>query len=264
MDRTDKLVGSTPAPSFPPLEQATSERQQIDAIRDWPVSRDSRRAMFAPLHYESGYAYPLVVWLHSPGPNNEQQLLRVMPLISVRNYVAVAPRGFSARDADRAGFPCDWPQTDEHIFEAERRILAAIRAASRKYHIARHRVFLAGFHSGGTMAFRMAMDYPDRFAGVISLCGPFPRTRCPLRRLPDVRQLSVFLAVGRESTDFNPPAACDDLRLFHTAGISVSLRQYPCGQELIPQMLRDVDRWLIEQITSGTANPGGQGTGRPK
>jgi hypothetical protein len=47
--------------------------------------------VFAPLHYEPNYAYPLVVWLHAEG-TDEQDLSRVIPRISMRNYVAVAPR----------------------------------------------------------------------------------------------------------------------------------------------------------------------------
>ena len=47
--------------------------------------------LFAPLHYEPNYAYPLVIWLHGPG-DDERQLLRVMPLVSMRNYVSVGPR----------------------------------------------------------------------------------------------------------------------------------------------------------------------------
>ena len=47
-----------------------------------------------------------------------------------------------------------------------------------------------------------------------------------------------------------PEKVCENLRLFHTAGMSVTLRQYPCGHQLAPQMLRDMDRWIIEQVTS--------------
>ena len=45
----------------------------------------------APLHYERNYAYPLVVWLHGPG-DNERQLQRIMPLVSMRNFVSIGPR----------------------------------------------------------------------------------------------------------------------------------------------------------------------------
>ena len=44
------------------------------------------------MHYAPGYAYPLIVWLHGSG-SDERQLQRIMPLVSMQNYVAVAPRG---------------------------------------------------------------------------------------------------------------------------------------------------------------------------
>ena len=44
-------------------------------------------------------------------------------------------------------------------------------------------------------------------------------------------------------------------RFGDTAGLSITLRQYPCGHELMPQMLSDVDRWIIEQITAPQPAP---------
>ena len=102
--------------------------------------------------------------------------------------------------------------------------------------------------TGGTMAFRIAMNYPDQFAGVLSICGPFPTDHRPLGRLAAARHLPVFLAVGRDSSEFSPAQACENLKLFHSAGMSVSLRQYPCAHELTPDMLADVDRWVMEQV----------------
>ena len=60
-----------------------------------PSTRGTDCALFAPLHYEKNYAYPLIVWLHGPG-GDEGQLKRIMPCISTRNYAAVAPRGTAA------------------------------------------------------------------------------------------------------------------------------------------------------------------------
>ncbi len=206
------------------------------------------RAVFAPLHYERNYAYPLLIWLHGTG-DDERQLMRIMPVVSMRNYVAVAPRGVSLARADGTETR-GWSQSPEHVLQAEQRILDCIEDAERRFHISPHRVFLAGFGSGGTMAFRMAMNLPSRFAGILSIGGGFPRGQCSLRQWSEARRLAVFLAVGRDSLEYPPTAACDDLRLFHAAGLSVTLRQYPLGQELSPQILRDIDRWIIEQITS--------------
>ena len=43
--------------------------------------------------------------------------------------------------------------------------------------------FLAGFDAGGTMAMRIALSHPSRFAGVLSLCGAFPTGRTPFGNL---------------------------------------------------------------------------------
>src|SRR5262249_16714493 len=90
-------------------------------------------AFFSPLHYERNYAYPLIVWLHGPN-DDERQLRRIMPLVSMRNYVAVAPRGTCTSDSiaenaeqSRPGF--SWTQTADKISQAEQGVFTAIQAA---------------------------------------------------------------------------------------------------------------------------------------
>jgi phospholipase/carboxylesterase len=206
---------------------------------------DGSHAFFAPLHYEPKYAYPLLVWLHGPGHDDERQLVRIMPMISMRNYAAAAPRGFGG------GKPktLDWPQDLHSIEAATQRVFDCIGAARERFNIAAGRVFLGGFDGGGTMAVRIALNRPECFAGVLSLGGALPRGHHPLGQLVAARRLPAFLAMGRDSEIYGPEKACDDLRLLHTAGVSVTLRQYPCGHELSEQMLRDVDRWIMEQIS---------------
>ena len=169
-----------------------------------------------------------------------------MPLISMRNYAAAAPRGFRGADAVRLG----WPQTPEMIEAAAHRVFDCIEAAAKRFHVSRTRIFLAGFDAGGSMALRIAMKHPESFAGVLSLGGAFPSAHQPLACLVSARKMPAFLAVGRDSQVYGPEEACNDLRLLHTAGISVTLRQYPCGHQLTEQMLRDVDRWIMDQVTA--------------
>ena len=217
-------------------------------------------ALFCPLHYEPNYAYPLIVWLHGPA-DDERQLNKIMPLVSLRNYAAVAPRGTALAGAIRSkGFASGgngsagwaWSQAEGHIRAAEERALAAVAAASERFHISPTRVFLAGFDCGGTMALRIGLQHPDRFAGVISVCGEFPLGNAPLSRLIDARRLPVLLATARDSKRFPPERACENLRLLYAAGMSIHLRQYPVGHELNSQMLADIDRWIMEQINSPT------------
>lgn len=210
-------------------------------------SLDFPHALFAPLHYTPGYAYPLIVWLHGRG-SDERQLQRIMPLVSMQNYVAVAPRGMRMPEAEGEREGYGWLQSDEHIRHAEQRVFDSIELAAHKYHIEPRRIFLGGFDVGGTMALRLAMSHPDRFAGVLSLCGAFPAGGTPFGNLIAARRLGIFLASGRASGDYPALQVCEDLRLLHTAGLSITLRQYPCGQELMPQMLTDINRWVMEQI----------------
>ncbi len=173
-------------------------------------------ALFAPLHYEPNYAYPLLVWLHAAG-DDENQLKRVMPQISLRNYVAIAPRGTCSEGDDNERFT--WRQTEPHIAAAEQRVLDCLSVAKEKFNLAPARIFLAGHDAGGTMAFRVALRHPQLFAGVVSCGGPLPTGNAPLAHLHAARRLSVFLGCSRRSQRYPTSLVCDDLRLLHSAGM---------------------------------------------
>jgi phospholipase/carboxylesterase len=226
----------------------STEAYEVSTGRYTPGSSDNCHAFFGPLHYERNYAYPLIVWLHGPG-DNENQLKRIMPLVSLRNFTAVAPRGTLAIDLespDRSGY--GWSQDEDHLELAEQRILGAVDDAQEKFNVAPRRIFVGGFRCGGTMAFRMAMNHPDQFAGAISLGGPFPSTGAPLARINESRKVAILLASALDSSLYPPERVARDLRLFYTAGMAVTLRQYPCGDEVTTQMLVDINTWVMDRI----------------
>jgi phospholipase/carboxylesterase len=215
-----------------------------------PATDESSFALFTPLHYERNYAYPLIVWLHGPD-ENENQLKRIMPLVSLRNYTAVAPRGTAGGETEAAAF--GWLQSEDHIELAQQRVLDCLAATRQRFNVAPGRVFIAGHECGGTMALRLALREPHRFAGVLSLGGRFPSGQAPLARLDAARRLSIFIAANRASQRYPTGEVCDDLRLVHSAGMSITLREYPGTDGLRPQVLADMDRWLMDQITGGVA-----------
>lgn len=211
-----------------------------------PGDLENPYCLFTPQHYERNYAYPLVVWLHGPA-DDERQVTRVMPLVSLRNYVAVGPRGTRA-SGTAGGY--HWSQDADEIALALERVLAAVAAARRWLNIAPGRIYLAGYACGGTMALRVALAEPRRFAGALSIGGAFPTTLRPLAQLHQARRLKLFLAAGRQSRGYPEREVCNHLRLLHAAGISVNLRLYPCGDEVTADMLADMDRWIMEQVAS--------------
>jgi phospholipase/carboxylesterase len=197
----------------------------------------------------------LIVWLHGEG-NDERQLRKIMPLVSMRNYVAAGPRGTQAAESGK-GF--SWSHDSAGLERAEDAVMHAIDAASLRYHVSRRRVFIAGYGAGGTMALRLGLAFPERFAGIASLGGHLPLGDAPLRKLLSVRKLPLLVMAGREGENYPEQQICDDLRLLHSAGMSINLRLYPCGDGLDPSMLADLDRWVMEQITAPASdrNPSG-------
>lgn len=250
------------------LEQSGAAEGALRLDHDFgaAVARQHRgehpATVFGPVHYERNYAYPLLVWLHGAG-HNERQLVKIMPLVSLRNYVAVAPRGTRLFDgatespSQRESAPVrnafTWSKHDGDFDAAEHSVFDLIEEARRQYHVARRRIFLAGSDVGGTMALRIALAHPDLFAGVLSLGGAFPSGRAPLARLVEARRLPIFLAHGRDDAAFSDEAVGAQLKLFHAAGLQVSLRQYPGGASLAPRMLSDMDRWIMDIVTGGAA-----------
>lgn len=201
--------------------------------------------LIGPIHYEPNYAYPLVIWLHGPG-DDEGQIRHIMPHVSLRNYVAVAPRGV---EAEASGCTYNWSQEFDSVDAASRTVDDCIRNAQQKYNVNPQRIFLAGLQSGGTMALRLALADPRRFAGAISLGGPFP-TRCgALGRLYGARDLPLLIMRGMESTEYTEEQMCEEIRLFHAACLNVNFRLYQCGDELMTDMLRDLDKWMMERVT---------------
>lgn len=240
---------------------------------------DSRRRAFphflvAPIKYEKNYAYPLLVWLHD-SESSEAELFDVAPQISSRNYVAVAPRGLAA---SRANLVCnrsngrlvvertrqetyfDWPETEEGVSEAENLVFYSIDQALAKYNVNRRRVFLLGRGTGGTMALRVALRNPREFAGVVSIDGAFPTLeRQPLRNWRDSRDLPILLTTGLGSSAI-PQLTPKQLRLFHTAGLTVVIRQYNersndsnAAETRMKKILLDVNRWAMERAVNSKA-----------
>lgn len=236
-----------------------------DLLEAQPINREfshcssvgggSGHASFVPLHYEPNYAYPLLVWLHGMG-QSEQQVRTVVPGISVRNYVAVAPR---CRWAGPRGEGTPRPRTElanpspEEVTELEHEVLACIQGTRERFHISPQRIFVLGSDYGGTMALRIAMMHPERFAGAVSIGGGFPRGNTPLARIRQARRVQVLIEHRRRDSSYREAAVCDDLRLLHSAGMSVTLRQYPCGDTISSQMLADVDPWIMQQVTGAWA-----------
>ena len=208
----------------------------------------SESCLFLPLHYEKNFEYPLVVWLHDNG-DQPQQIHRVMPQISLQNFVGVAPQ--AKLGASHCGYY--WEQDAPSIDYSTDAVLAAIDLARYRANIASNRIFIAGSGSAGTMAFRVALTHPDLFAGVASINGPMPEGSAPLGRWSSSRNIEVFWSHSRKSEQFKQNELCQQLKLLHVAGFSVTLRQYPGKESSNATAFADLNRWIMEMFRSTVA-----------
>jgi phospholipase/carboxylesterase len=208
----------------------------------WPLRT------FLPRGYESNYPYPLLVFLHGHG-STEEKILDYAPRLSRQNYVCVAPRGplTLAPKAD-GRMTYSWGPEDQDDPVVEDYVIRAIQQTRRDYHIHSERIYLVGFREGAALAYRLALLYPEKFAGVISLNGSMPRRGCPLMRLPDVRQLRVLIGHGIANPIVPLTLAKQDHRLFYNAGLPVRMHTYTTTHRIHAEMLRDIDRWVQGHI----------------
>jgi phospholipase/carboxylesterase len=214
---------------------------EVEAPRRLPVRT------FLPTGYEPKYPYPLLVFLHGHG-GNEEQILRLAPRLSRRNYICIGLRGpqpLGLRADGRTGY--GWGSPGQFDTLMEEYVLRAVEQTRRQYHVHSERIYLAGFCEGAAIAYGLGLTFPGKFGGVISLNGAMARRGGPLLRLPEVRQLRVLIGHGIANAIVPLGHARADCRLLYTAGLSVRLHTYPATHRLHPDMLRDVNRWIMEQ-----------------
>ena len=202
---------------------------------------------FLPTGYEPRYPYPLLVFFHGRG-GNEEQILHLAPRLSRRNYICISlrgPRELGARNDGRVGY--SWGTHGRTNTLIDDYVLRAVELTRRSYHVHSERIYLAGIGEGATLAYSLGLQFPEKFGGVISLNGALARSGGPLFRLPAVRQLRVFIGHGIANATVPLSLARQDHRLLYTAGLNVEMHTYPATHRLHPDMLRDINRWMISQ-----------------
>lgn len=218
---------------------------EVTSPRPWPVRT------FLPTGYEPRYPYPLLVFLHGRG-GNEEQILKLAPRVSRRNFIAISLRGPRCLGLRREGHVGYSWEDDSDATLLEDYVLRAVEQTRLNYHIHSERVYLAGYAEGASLAYRLGLTFPEKFGGVISLNGAMPRVDRPLFRLPELKALRVFIGHGIANPMVPLTLAQQDHKLLYSAGLNVDLRTYATTHRIHADMLRDVNRWMIERCNENS------------
>lgn len=218
--------------------------RQLDESGQMPMS------LFLPQAYEPRYPYPLLVFLHGHG-EQERQWIDAVPNISRRNYICIGLRGPRRVEREDGEDGFGWGRHRRCDGIIEEYVLAAVQETMRVCHVHSERIFLAGFCEGASVAYRMGMAFPDKFAGIVALNGWLPDGPLPMKTRDERDGVGVFIGHGTLNEDVSMQKAREAYQLLMATGLDVTLRLYPTGHSLCPNMLRDVDRWLIRECRRG-------------
>lgn len=198
-------------------------------------------SIFTPMDYLCTYAYPLLVWLHSQ-EGNEEDAIKTAPKISLKNYICVAPQGFSKKNGANA-----WPLVC--LSDIESRVLDAIERVRQQFNVNSRRIFLAGLDTGGTAAMALALARPDVFAGAAAFNAPAPRSPMMFRQFKLQKKQSYFVGFPENSQLYSPDALKEDIDAFTNAGLNIQFKEYK-GQTFEEQIYPDINRWIMRSISS--------------
>ena len=224
--------------------QTASNRTRCH-LSEKPLTLDFHHRLFTPEHYEQGYAYPLVLWLHSDA-SSEYELDGLMPHLSLRNYVALAIRGTQLSQVSERRF--QWGNASATVAAAEEMVLEAVESVSEKLSINRQKVFLAGHGAGGTLAQWLGLRHSQTFAGVVSIHGGFPRRPKSLVHWKAARSLPVLFMYGEQSEICDTDEVCRSLRHVHSAGLRYQFAQFPGGDVLDSAMTETANRFMMDLV----------------
>jgi dienelactone hydrolase len=127
-------------------------REQLLGYHDSLDGSDQPYSLWIPDGYDGSRALPLAVLLHGQGMFNPLQC-RAHP---IGNMIVVAPQGRGGMD---------------YMYVGEADVLNVLDHVQSLLRVDTDRVYICGASMGGTGAWHLATRFPDRFAGIMPLCG---------------------------------------------------------------------------------------------
>jgi len=202
-------------------------------------------AVHVPRFCEPGYAYPLIVWFHDAG-GDEQEALRVLPLISGRNYAGMSLRGPLPVTN---GLPRQrrWSFADSYLDLLEDELAVGLQHAVERVNVHLDRVVVAGIGQGATLALRMLLRRPEWFAGAACLGAEWTADN-RFEWWGQYANKPLWLGHIRGWSDDRTTAAIRSARLLASAGFDVTTRVGDFEDADPSRLGAEIDRWMMQSL----------------
>lgn len=206
-------------------------------------------SLFRPEHYEPGYAYPLVIWLHADG-ESEHDLHRVMPQISLRNYLGLSFRA-PAIDPAHPTNGYHWPNSNLYAKQFAQTIHETVLELKKVFNIHDRRIYLVGTGAGCSIATKLMLAAPQLFMGAALLNGRFNKTDFQITTSGDLTGKRVLVdhrITNDTDSSISPPWVT---RMWESTGAETrTVNSLKAEMTEESELLVALDRWIMEGIST--------------
>jgi len=236
--------------------------------RRWPAARTLERrtpeGILAPVellytaHVPAGDGpFPTVVALHGLGAS-AHDLIGLAPLLHDGQALVVCPEGPLSIPigpgpgaTGRAWFPLTrgGPTRADALERAATQVVGFLDALRARYPIRPDRLVLLGFSQGGVLAYRIFLERPERFAGLVALSSWLPQEldeRLPVSESPIDRPALVIH--GTRDPMIEVERGRESRKRLLRRHVPLTYREYDMGHEINPDALRELRRWLDDKV----------------
>jgi phospholipase/carboxylesterase len=196
---------------------------------------------------------PLLLLLHGIG-SNEADLFGLAPFLDER-FLIVSARapvtmgagayGWFNIEFTEQGMVADIEQAEESL----NLLPGFLDELVSHYGVNEKCVYVAGFSQGAMMSLALALNWPERIAGVVAMSGRFPSR--VLKSALDEKALEGLPFMVTHGI-YDPVLPIEQGRVVRESlkalPVEVTYREYPMGHEVNQESLRDVTAWLSRTL----------------
>jgi phospholipase/carboxylesterase len=190
--------------------------------------------------------FPAVVMLH--GRSGDEDAMWIFARTIPDSWLLVAPRGIKP-DYGR-GYAWHPRQRDEwpplaSFDDAVAPLAHFIRALPALYNADSNRIYLMGFSQGAATAYALAMRHRGLVRGIAGLVGFLPGNCGPAVETKALKDLPIFMAVGKEDPYIPIDRALGCAQSLRSAGAELTYREYDTGHRLNAKGIKDLKAWWL-------------------
>lgn len=196
---------------------------------------------------------PLLVLLHGIG-SNERDLFDLAPYLDQR-FLILSLRAPNTIGRDSyAWFQINYtPQRSlinaEQAEASRQTLITFIGEAVTAYGADPQRVYLMGFSQGAIMSASITLTRPDLVAGAVLMSGRIlPQIQTQIAPDEQLKGLPILVVHGTLDQVLPISNGRNSRELLSKLPVNLTYHEYPMGHTVSEESLRDVTKWLREQL----------------